>query len=154
MKQMTIADEIKKDHDETRAMMAKIQKTAAKETEDRRKKFLALKREVFAHFKAEEGTILPEMMKIDEVKPLATELMKDHKEIREKFEDVTSTKGDDASWISRFAPLAEQLSEHMDKEEKKAPPTAPKYFTRAQLEELGKVFEKIESKEKGQVITA
>lgn len=151
---MTIVDEIKKEHDETRAQIAKIEKTAAKDSEDRKKTFTTLKRDTLAHFKAEEGTIFPEMMKVEEFKPLVTELLKDHKEIREKIEDVTSTKGDDASWLSRFAPLAQHLSVHMEKEEKKALPAAAKYFTNAQLDELEKAFEKIEHKEKGRVITA
>lgn len=151
---MTIVDEIKKEHDETRALIAKLQKTGAKDPEDRKKTYTTLKRDTLAHFKAEEGTIFPELMKIDECKPLVKELLKDHKEIREKFEEVKVTKGEDEKWLSQFAPLAKHLSEHMDKEEKKALPAAQKYFTKAQQDELEKEFEKIEHKEKAQAITS
>ena len=151
---MSIADSIKKDHDEFRAMIAKLQKTTVRDSEERRRTFSTLRRNVFAHFKAEEGTVLPEMLKVDDLKILAMDLMEEHRALRGLFDGVKATRCDDEMWLSRLTPVAGLLAIHMGKEENMVIPAAPKYFTDAQLDALGRVFETIETKELGQMVTA
>lgn len=147
---MSIADSIKKDHNEFRSMIAKLQKTTVKEAEVRKRTYSDLRRKVFAHFRAEEGTVLPEMLKVAELRPLGLELMEEHRAIRDLFDGLKSTKYDEEIWLARLAPASELFATHMGKEENMVIPAAPKYFTEAQLDALGRVFESIEEKEIGQ----
>ncbi len=148
---MSIADSIKSDHDEFRGEIATLQKTSTADFEERRSTFSDLKRKVSAHFLAEEDTVIKEMGKLTELRPLALELLEEHQAIRDLLDILWATNCDDEVWLPRLTPIAELLAIHMGKEENVVIPAAPKYFTDAQLEALGKVFEKVEAKEMGQI---
>ena len=79
---MSIEDSIKTDHNEYRDMIAKLQKTTRDDVEVRRNTFSTLRRKVFAHFIAEEITVFKDMLKVTEMRPLALELVEEHRAIR------------------------------------------------------------------------
>jgi hemerythrin superfamily protein len=141
---MSITDSIKNDHNECRGMIARLQKTTVKDVEERRSTFSDLRRRVFAHFLAEEDTILKEMSKVEELRPLTLELIEEHRAIRDLFDVLWATNCDEEVWLPRLAPLSELFAIHMNKEENIVLPAAPKYFTEAQLEALGRVFDNTE----------
>jgi hemerythrin superfamily protein len=149
---MSIADSIMSDHAEFRGMIAALQKTSTKDFEERRRTFSDLKKKVSAHFLAEEDTVIKEMAKLTELRPLALELTEEHQAIRDLFDVLWATNCDDEIWLPRLAPISELLTIHMGKEENVVIPAAPKYFTDAQLEALGRVFDKVEAKEMDQII--
>ncbi|HEY3420109.1 MAG TPA: hemerythrin domain-containing protein [Methanomassiliicoccales archaeon] len=151
---MSIADSIKTDHTEFRSMIATLQKTSREDFELRRRTFSDLRRKVSAHFLAEEDTVIKEMAKLTELRPLALELLEEHQAIRDLFDVLWATNCDDEVWLPRLSPIAELLAIHMGKEENIVIPAAPKYFTDAQLDALGRVFDKVEAQEMGQLLKA
>jgi hypothetical protein len=151
---MSIADSIKSDHTEFRSMIATLQKSSREDFEQRRKIFGDLRTKVSAHFLAEEDTVIKEMAKLTDLRPLALELLEEHQAIRDLFDVLWATNCDDEVWLPRLAPVAELFAIHMGKEENIVIPAAPKYFTDAQLEALGKVFDRVEAQEMGQMIKA
>jgi hemerythrin superfamily protein len=144
---MSIADSIKRDHQDFRETIARLQKTTVSNVEERRTTFTEFRRKVFSHFLAEEDTVLKEMAKLTELRPLALELIEEHRAIRDLMDVIWSTNCDDEVWLPRLTPMAEVLAIHMNKEENIVIPAAPKYFTDAQLEALGKVFDTTEGTE-------
>jgi hemerythrin superfamily protein len=144
---MSIADSIMNDHREFREMIAILQKTTVNDVEERRNTFTELRRKVFSHFLAEEDTVMKEMAKVTELRPLALELIEEHRAIRDLMDVIWSTNCDDEVWLPRLTPMSELIAIHMNKEENVVIPAAPKYFTEAQLEALGRVFDTTESSE-------
>jgi hemerythrin superfamily protein len=149
---MSIADSILADHNEFKGMIASLQKTSTKDFEERRRTFTDLRRRVSAHFLAEEDTVIKEMAKLTELRPLALELIEEHQAVRDLFDVLWATNCDDEVWLPRLVPISELLVIHMGKEENMVIPAAPKYFTDAQLEALGRLFDKIEAEEMGQLM--
>jgi hypothetical protein len=148
---MSIADSIKSDHNEIRGLIAKLRNTSTKDAEERRIAIADLRRKVFAHFRAEEGTVLQEMYKVAELRPLTMDLLEENRAIRMLFDGVKATMCSEEIWLPRLTPVSELLALHMDKEENVAMPAAPKYFTDAQLDAMGRVFDSIATKESGQM---
>jgi hypothetical protein len=138
---MSIADSIKSDHSDFRSMISTLQKTSTKDFEERRMTFTNLRHKVTGHFLAEEDTVIKEMAKLSELRTLALELREEHQAIRDLLDVLWATNCDDEVWLPRFVPISELLAIHMGKEENIVIPAAPKYFTEAQLEALGKVFD-------------
>lgn len=138
---MSIADSIKSDHSDFRSMISTLQKTSTKDFEERRMTFTNLRHKVTAHFLAEEDTVIKEMAKLSELRTLALELREEHQAIRDLIDVLWATNCDDEVWLPRLVPISELLAIHMGKEENIVIPAAPKYFTEAQLEALGTVFD-------------
>ncbi len=148
---MSIADSIKADHEDFRSMISSLQKTSTGDFEERRTTFTDLRQRVTAHFLAEEDTVIKEMAKLSELRPLALELLEEHQAMRDLLDVLWATNCDDEIWLPRLTPIAELLAIHMGKEENIVIPAAPKYFTEAQLEALGRVFDNEEKKEIGKM---
>lgn len=149
---MSIEDSIKTDHNEYRDMIAKLQKTTRDDVEVRRNTFSTLRRKVFAHFIAEEITVFKDMLKVTEMRPLALELVEEHRAIRDLFDVLESTNFDDEIWLPRLAIISELFTIHLGKEESVVMAASPKYFSEAQREALGKVFINSETEEINRMI--
>jgi hypothetical protein len=128
-------------------MIARLEKTTFKDVEERRNTFSDLRRRVFAHFLAEEDTVLKEMSKVAELRHLTLELIEAHRAIRDLFDVLWATNCDEAVLLPRLAPLSELFAIRINKGENIALPAAPKYFLDAQLEASGRLFDSIETKE-------
>ena len=149
---MSIEDSIRTDHNEYRGMIAKLQKTTRDDVEERRNTFSTLRRKVFAHFIAEEITVFKDMLKVTEVRPLALELVEEHRAIRDLFDVLEATNFDDEIWLPRLAIISELFAIHLGKEESVVMAASPKYFSEAQREALGKVFITSETEEINRMI--
>ena len=150
---MSIEDSIKTDHNEYRDMIAKLQKTTRDDVEVRRNTFSTLRRKVFAHFIAEEITVFKDMLKVTEMRPLALELVEEHRAIQGTYSTSSSpTNFDDEIWLPRLAIISELFAIHLGKEESVVMAASPKYFSEAQREALGKVFINSETEEINRMI--
>lgn len=90
-------------------MIARLEKNTVKDVEERRNTFSDLRRRVFAHFLAEEDTVLKEMSKVAELRHLTVELIEEHRAIRDLLDVLWATNCDEAVWLSRLAPLSETI---------------------------------------------
>lgn len=144
---MTISDSIKKDHDDFRAMISKLQKTTIDDREVRLETFSMLRRKVFAHFIAEEITVLKDMLKVAELRPLVLGLIEEHRVIRNQIDVLDGTSFNDEIWLPRLGWISEMFALHLDKEENMVTTVLPKYFSEAQIEALGQVFISSEDEE-------
>jgi hypothetical protein len=149
---MTITDSIKKDHDDFRTMISKLQKTTIDDREVRLETFSTLRRTVFAHFIAEEITVFKDMLKVTELRPLVLELIEEHRVIRNQIDVLDGTSFNDEIWLPRLALISEMFALHLDKEESIVTSVSPKYFSEAQIEALGQVFISSEAEEMSKMI--
>jgi hemerythrin superfamily protein len=141
--EMGIGEMIRRDHDEVRRMIAKMEKDA-----DVRSTVLPdLVKIAFAHWKAEEATVGVAMLKVPDLKGLAYDIIEEHRALRTLMGDLGSLDVKGELWMHRLAPIKTLLDTHFAKEETVVIPFAPMYFTAAQLDDVGKAFENIESKE-------
>jgi len=140
---MGLGESIKKGHDEYRRFFAKLFKTTAKDAKLREQLFRDFQTKLYAHHEGEELTILPRMVKIQELKDMALELEVEHADMKLHFESLKKEGYDGEIWRYRLAPLYDIMHAHWLKEEEVMIPFGPEHFSAAEWEDFGKRFDAI-----------
>jgi hemerythrin superfamily protein len=141
MANITIFDDLKRDHDLHRQLIKDIR--AAKQDRDRRiDLFEHFKVEVTAHAAAEEETLYATMLARPDLREEAQHSVAEHKEIGDLLEaldggDVTSDE-----WTGVFDRLRKRYLHHIDEEEAEMFPNAAADLTATEEKALAAKFEK------------
>ena len=95
---MGIGEEIKKDHDEFRRILSKMEKTTENEVSLRKELLPHFKRILYAHHVAEEETLFPAMEKKEDLKNMALDLTEEHRAMIILLDDLEVSGWDYKFW--------------------------------------------------------
>lgn len=134
-----IFEELRKDHDIQRDLLAAITETSGKTTE-RRKMYKALKAELIRHAKYEEQNFYVPLMQIDMTQDLARHSVAEHKDIDDLIEKIDSTDLDSPTWLKYVKDLSHLVHHHLEEEEKEVFPVAGRALNKTEKKDLGKEY--------------
>ncbi len=140
---MGLGESIKSGHDEYRRIFAKLFKSSTKEGKLREQLFHEYKVKLYAHHDAEERTVIPQMIKVPDLKDIGYELEEEHATMKVLIKELEGMGYDHAMWRYRLSPLYSVMKVHWDKEETQIIPFAPWYFKESDLNALGKKFDEL-----------
>ncbi len=138
---MAIGESIKSGHDEYRRIFAKLFRSTVKDAETREKLFNEYAVKLYAHHDGEERLLIPQMLKIPDLKDMGYELEEEHATMKVLIKELKQMGYGNAMWRYRLSPLYSVMKVHWDKEETQLIPFAPEYFPATTLEDLGKKFD-------------
>ncbi len=139
---MDVLKEIKKEHDEFKKLITKIENSKGKE---RKKLFDELYVNIKGHHEAEERVVFPDVKERleEEAKDTVREMIEEHSLGAYQFSLIEKTAIDNETWDAKFSVLKEILTHHMDEEEKEFFKEARKVLEKDELEEKYDTFENI-----------
>ena len=114
---MTIFDVLKKDHDEVKDILDKIDKDLRADGEQCAALFAALKPMVLAHSRAEEEVFYSVLEEHDQTEDLAERAEDEHAEVEEMLEQMGEEEPGEAGWRMVFDQMAAALRHHIRQEE-------------------------------------
>jgi len=146
--QETITDHIKKEHRKTDEEIAELEKRVRGQRNDALEPvFVPMKQELLGHMAAEEKLIYVPLEK--EMKEKIADARKEHDEIRKYLDHLTSGgKKPEEEWMRHLQQMKQEITHHVQEEEREVLPAAERMFDRQKLIELGKEFERMEKEYK------
>lgn len=146
--QETITDHIKKEHRKTDEEIAELEKRVkAKRNDELEPVFVPMKQELLGHMAAEEKVLFPLLEK--EMRQKIADVRKEHGEIRKHLDHLTTGgKMPEAEWMRHLQEMKQEITHHVEEEEKEILPTAERMFDRQKLIELSAEFERVEKEYK------
>ena len=144
---MDILQEIKKEHDEFKDLISKVEEAKG---DKKRKLFEELYASLEGHHESEEHVLFPDVKKESEEdgKSVVREMIEEHHLASYQFSLLERTSLDNETWDAKFSVLKEVLTHHMDEEEKDLFKQAKKVLTKKTLEEKYDDFEETNEKYK------
>lgn len=132
--------DLKKDHDNHRDLLARIDGT--KDKGDLEMLFIEFRTEVTAHAAAEEESLYATMLSKPDLREEAQHSVSEHKEIEDYMEEMAEQEAGSAKWKSIYAQLRKRYLHHIEEEEEEMFPEASEGLTAAEEKRLATVFEK------------
>jgi hypothetical protein len=142
-----IYETIKKDHENHRRVLAKLDETQG-DSAERRELFNTLKLEVEAHANAEEQTFYASLIAEPDGQEKARHSISEHKEAADLIEELEEMEFSSTGWLTKFRSLKEALEHHMDEEEEEVFARAKKVIPAAEARKLAGEFETRKAAEK------
>jgi hemerythrin superfamily protein len=137
---MTIFDVLKKDHDEIKDILDKIEKDIRGNSGQCQALFAKLKPMVLAHSRAEEEVFYSVLEEHDQTEELAEHAEDEHAEAEEMLEQMDEEEAGEASWRMVFDQLAAALRHHIQQEEGEMFRKAREVLGEQDLESMGEAF--------------
>jgi hemerythrin superfamily protein len=137
---MDVLKEIKKEHDEFKSLISKIENSKG---EEKKSLFRELYAKIKGHHEAEERIVFPDVKKKsdEEGKDVVREMIEEHSLAVYQFSVIEKTSIDNDTWDAKFSVLKEVLTHHMDEEEQDLFEQARKVLNKKDLEEKYGPFE-------------
>ncbi len=137
---MDVLKEIKKEHDDFREQITKIENASGKE---KKKLFDELYADIKGHHEAEERVVFPDVKDRaeEEGKDTVREMIEEHSLAAYQFSVVEKTGIDNETWDAKFSVLKEVLTHHLDEEEKEFFKLAKETLKKDEREEKYDPFE-------------
>ncbi|MET0364694.1 MAG: hemerythrin domain-containing protein [Sphingobium sp.] len=132
--------DLKKDHDNHRALLAKIDDTKGKGALE--KLFIEFRTEVTAHAAAEEESLYATMLAKPDLREEAQHSVSEHKEIEDYMEDMAKYDAGSTKWNEIYAQLRKRYLHHIEEEEEEMFPEASDGLSAEEEKRLATVFEK------------
>ncbi len=102
-----------------------------------------MKQGLLGHMAAEERLLYPPLEK--EMRQKIADARKEHEEIRKHLGHLTSGgKMTGAEWTRHLREMKQEITHHVQEEEKEILPAVERMFDRQKLVELGEEFERVE----------
>ena len=136
----TIYEVIKRDHEDHRDVLKKLDATQG-DSEERRALYAKMKEEVEAHTSAEEQTFYATLMSYEEGREKARHSVSEHKEAADMLEELDGMEFSSPGWLTKFRSLKDELEHHMDEEEKEIFARARKLIPEDKAVALGRQFQ-------------
>jgi hypothetical protein len=114
---MTIFDVLKKDHDEVKDILDKIDKDIRADGSQCEALFEQLKPMALAHSRAEEEVFYSVLEEHDQTEELAEQAEDEHARVEELLEQMDEDEPGEASWRMLFEQMAGALRHHIQQEE-------------------------------------
>ncbi|MFT3967372.1 MAG: hemerythrin domain-containing protein [Sphingobium sp.] len=137
--------DLKSDHDNHRALLARIDKTRSNKSGDRgalEKLFIEFRTEVTAHAAAEEESLYATMLAKPDLREEAQHSVSEHKEIEDYMEDMAKYDAGSPKWDEIYAQLKKRYLHHIDEEEEEMFPAASDGLSAQEEQRLAATFEK------------
>ncbi len=132
--------DLKKDHDNHRALLARIDTTTDKGALEML--FIEFRTEVTAHAAAEEESLYATMLAKPDLREEAQHSVSEHKEIEDYMEDMADHDAGSVKWNSIYAQLRKRYLHHIEEEEEEMFPEASEGLSSEEEQRLAVVFEK------------
>ena len=137
---MTIFDVLKKDHDEVKDILDKIDKDIRADGSQCAALFAKLKPMVLAHSRAEEEVFYSVLEEHDQTEDLAEHAEDEHAEVEEMLEQMGEDDAGEAGWRMVFDQMAASLRHHIQQEESEMFRKAREVLGEQELQSLGDAF--------------
>lgn len=141
-----IFEDLKRDHDRHRDLLARIG-SSDPDSEERAELFEALRVELQAHAAAEEESLYSCMLANPELRDEARHSVAEHKEIDDYLGELVEADPSSDAWMKTFKELRHRYLHHIDEEETEMFPAASKDLDEATKAKLAAVFEKRKPRE-------
>jgi hemerythrin superfamily protein len=139
---MIIFDLLKKDHDEVRDILDKIEKDLRDDAGAAASLFAGLRPIVLAHAKAEEEVFYSVLEDHDQTEEMAEQAEDEHARVEEMLEQLGEEEPGDGAWQMIFEQMAQALRQHIRDEEGEMFRAAGAVLGEADLEAMGEAFAK------------
>lgn len=141
-----IFEELKRDHDRQRDLLAKIAETSGN-SEERRTLFEELRIELQAHAAAEEESLYATMLATPDLRDEARHSVSEHKEVDDLLGELVEMEMSSSGWLTRFKTMRDRYLHHIEEEEEEMFPAAAKELSEETKTKLAAIFEKRKPKE-------
>ena len=141
-----IFEDLKRDHDRQRDLLARIAETSG-DSDDRRTLFEELRQELQAHAAAEEESLYATMLANPDLRDDARHSVSEHKEVDDMLGELVEMDMASGGWLTKFKSMRDRYLHHIDEEEEEMFPAASKDLDDATKAKLAAIFEKRKPKE-------
>ncbi len=138
---MNIFTNIRKDHDQQRALLAALTQTSG-DTKVRHSLFTRLKKQLKEHAKYEERTLYAPMLLDDNTQKRARHSIHEHEQIDVLLDSLNHIQMSSPAWLMKLKELEVKVNHHLDEEEQEIFKSAGHMLSKKQKTELGKEYEK------------
>ena len=145
--QTTVLNRLKQDHDRQRKLLDRIAQTSG-DTEERRRLFTELTKELKSHAAAEEQAVYSEMLAEPEVSDETRHSVAEHHEIDEMLNDLAATDMSSPAWLQKFKQLDDRYRHHINEEEDDHFPDFAEQIDESTDKQMTKVFDERKEAEK------
>lgn len=133
---------LKKDHSAVQSLFAKFERTARASHERRNEIFGQVRRELQLHMRAEEEIFYPAVKAFNgNGRNLASEAIKEHKDIDQLLMQISRLKPSDKSYEEKVETLIENVEHHVYEEEGEIFRLTEENCSSEELEDLGRQIE-------------
>jgi hypothetical protein len=136
---MKIYETIKVDHDVQRNLCNRLINTSGT-SEERKKLWLELKKELEVHAVAEERHFYSELIETDEMQEDARHGMAEHHEMDELIQELEKSDMSSAHWMGILGELIEKINHHLNDEENDFFKKAKNVYSEHEAETLAKEY--------------
>ena len=133
-----IMSQLSEEHGEVSMLMKRCK--ASSDPATRKDLLSKIKTELMAHSKAEEAEFYAPLREYPETRDLVSHSKKEHEEIQDKLQTLSSSDARTDLWESTFSSLVETVEHHVKEEENELFPRAKKVLSSDQLEHMKKRF--------------
>lgn len=141
-----IFEDLKRDHDRHRDLLARIA-SSDPDGEERAQLFEQLRVELQAHAAAEEESLYATMLASPDLRDEARHSVSEHKEIDDYLGELVEADPSSDAWAKTFKELRHRYLHHIEEEEEEMFPAAARDLDDATKAKLAAVFEKRKPKE-------
>jgi hypothetical protein len=136
---------LKKDHDEVKKILEKLDSTTERGVKTREQLFTKLKTEMQIHETIEEEIFYPALKEHPKAKEVVLEGYEEHHVVDNIMGEISSTPYDDETWAAKFSVIKENIEHHIQEEEGEMFKTARQVLSKSELEALGARMEQRKS---------
>jgi hemerythrin superfamily protein len=137
---MIIYDELKKDHDQVKEMMARIEEMSPRASTSKVKLFEEISAALTAHLRAEEKIFYDAMKREKSAHDSVLEGHEEHHVADLLMREISRLSPSDGKWKAKFTVLKENVEHHVEEEEGEIWAKAQEIFDEAKAQELGEAF--------------
>lgn len=143
--QMSVVDEIKKDHQKTNEQLMELEKRVQGRPTSQHPVFPTMKKELLGHMAAEEKLVYPLLER--EMRDKVQEAIKEHNETRQHLEHLTAGNMPEDEWARHLQMLKQGIQHHVQEEESQMLPAAQRIVGDQKLREITPEFKRIEEQQ-------
>lgn len=137
---MMIYDELKKDHDQVKETMTRIEEMSSRASTSKVKLFEEMRAALTAHLRAEEKVFYDALKREKSAHGSALEGYEEHHVADLLMREISRLPPGDERWTAKFTVLKENVEHHVEEEEGEIWAKAREVFDEARAQELGKAF--------------
>lgn len=137
---MLIYDTLKLDHRTQEELAERLMETSG-DTAERRDLYSRFKTEVEAHAAAEEQTFYAALIAEPDGQDQARHSIAEHKEASDLIEELEALEMSNGGWMQKFKKLQDELSHHIEEEERDVFALARELISEEQAQRLSEEFD-------------
>lgn len=144
---MNLLDQIKRDHDNLRQMLEKLESTTERAVKTRRTQFERVRVELTVHAHVEEAVLYEAIRERSETHDMTLEGFEEHHVINVMLAEMGRLAVDTEEWGAKAGVLREFVEHHLEEEERDLFPQVRKVLDADTLNHLGERFAEVRRSE-------